>query len=240
MSVTRAPRLAAGGALLVLLWIAVYWAWEPRTNTVSFQRTLDVPSAADEAFSDLPEVDVAEVIEILQGSAAEPAPTALQPIVDPTLPRDPLLADTGQPQVEPTNPPPVRPGVIEHIVRRGDTLEAIATRYYADGSLWTVLARENPFITPDKLVVGTVLRVPSAETVRREASMPSTVPRDAQYVVKPGDTLSRISQVVYGTSRHTETLFQSNRKLLNSPDDLKPGQVLVIPPLEALDGKAPR
>lgn len=240
MSVTGAPRLAAGGALLVLLWIAVYWAWEPRTNTVSFQRTLEVPVATNEEPVDVPQVDLPGVIEILQGGAADAASSAAQTIVDPTLPRDPLLADTGQPQLGPVDAQPQRLGVIEHIVRRGDTLEAIATRYYSDGSLWTVLARENPFITPDKLAVGTVLRVPSAETVRREASMPTTVPRDAQYVVKPGDTLSKISQIVYGTSRHTETLFQSNRKLLNSPDDLKPGQVLVIPPLEALDGKAPR
>ena len=49
------------------------------------------------------------------------------------------------------------------------------------------------------------------------------------YIVKSGDTLSRISREVYGTSTRYMDIFNANRELLRSPADLKPGQKLRIP-----------
>jgi LysM repeat protein len=49
------------------------------------------------------------------------------------------------------------------------------------------------------------------------------------YTVQAGDTLSRISDRVYGTSGRWMDIFQANRDQLPSPNALKPGQVLRIP-----------
>mgnify|MGYP006271238491 FL=1 len=50
------------------------------------------------------------------------------------------------------------------------------------------------------------------------------------YEVRPGDTLSSISRTVYGTGARWEEIFEANRDLLRSPDDLRVGQRLRIPP----------
>ena len=49
------------------------------------------------------------------------------------------------------------------------------------------------------------------------------------YTVKSGDTLSRISREVYGTSTRYMDIFNANREVLRSPADLRPGQTLRIP-----------
>lgn len=55
------------------------------------------------------------------------------------------------------------------------------------------------------------------------ASTPQT------YTVETGDTLSRISAKVYGSSNRWMDIFQANRDQLPSPNALQPGQVLQIP-----------
>ncbi|MGE9289815.1 MAG: LysM peptidoglycan-binding domain-containing protein [Puniceicoccales bacterium] len=52
----------------------------------------------------------------------------------------------------------------------------------------------------------------------------------AVYVVQPGDTLSSIARKVFGSSARWEEIFQANRDLLRSPNDLRVGQELQIPP----------
>jgi nucleoid-associated protein YgaU len=52
---------------------------------------------------------------------------------------------------------------------------------------------------------------------------------EAKYVVEAGDTLSRISEKVYGTPHRWKDIFQANRNVLPSPSSLKIGKQLVIP-----------
>jgi tetratricopeptide (TPR) repeat protein len=49
------------------------------------------------------------------------------------------------------------------------------------------------------------------------------------YIVQEGDTLSRISARVYGSSGRWMDIFQANRDQLPSPNALRPGQELRIP-----------
>ncbi len=51
------------------------------------------------------------------------------------------------------------------------------------------------------------------------------------YIVKSGDTLSRISRKFYGSSKHYRHIMNANKKLLKTAKDLKPGQQLTIPSL---------
>ncbi len=49
------------------------------------------------------------------------------------------------------------------------------------------------------------------------------------HTVGEGETLSGISQIYYGTASGWQKIYVANRKLLNSPDRIRPGMRLIIP-----------
>ena len=49
------------------------------------------------------------------------------------------------------------------------------------------------------------------------------------YTVQPGDSLSKISKQFYGDANQYMKIFQANREQLNNPNEIRPGQQLVIP-----------
>ncbi len=49
------------------------------------------------------------------------------------------------------------------------------------------------------------------------------------YVVRKGDTLSKISKIYYGSPNKWYKIYEANRDLLDNPDVLKPGIKLRIP-----------
>ncbi|MGH9629101.1 MAG: LysM peptidoglycan-binding domain-containing protein [Bryobacteraceae bacterium] len=50
------------------------------------------------------------------------------------------------------------------------------------------------------------------------------------YTVKPGDTLTKISEQFYGDTSEYMHIFNANQDKLKDPDKIQPGQVLTIPP----------
>jgi nucleoid-associated protein YgaU len=71
------------------------------------------------------------------------------------------------------------------------------------------------------------------------ANVPKQVKPDLPkvYVVQAGDNLAKIAQKFYGSAIGNKTInvmriFEANRKLLKSPDDISVGQKLVIPLLK--------
>jgi nucleoid-associated protein YgaU len=67
---------------------------------------------------------------------------------------------------------------------------------------------------------------------------PVKPPRPKIYVVAAGDSLAVIAQKFYGPVQgnkrtNINRIFQANRKLLTSPDEIYVGQKLTIPPLSA-------
>jgi nucleoid-associated protein YgaU len=49
------------------------------------------------------------------------------------------------------------------------------------------------------------------------------------YTVQPGDSLSTISQNIYGSPGQYMKIFEANRDQLADPNKIKTGQVLKIP-----------
>jgi LysM repeat protein len=49
------------------------------------------------------------------------------------------------------------------------------------------------------------------------------------YTVRPGDSLSKISQEYYGSANQYMRIFEANRDKLTDPDKIRPGMELVIP-----------
>lgn len=49
------------------------------------------------------------------------------------------------------------------------------------------------------------------------------------YEVQSGDTLSAIAKKQYGDAGAYDRIFEANRPMLKDPDEIYPGQVLIIP-----------
>ncbi|MCM8781059.1 MAG: LysM peptidoglycan-binding domain-containing protein, partial [Candidatus Omnitrophica bacterium] len=50
-----------------------------------------------------------------------------------------------------------------------------------------------------------------------------------RYTVQPQDTLQKISQKFYGTTKKWNKIYEANKDTLKSPDKIYPGQILEIP-----------
>lgn len=59
--------------------------------------------------------------------------------------------------------------------------------------------------------------------------------RTEQYTVQKGDTLQKISQKFYGTTRKWKKIFEMNKGRLKGENKIYPGQVLDIP-VESISG----
>jgi LysM domain len=96
-------------------------------------------------------------------------------LVTPAAPRSAVTAPpavllAAEPNPE-TIPPPVPPWRL-HRVEEGETLFSLAYRYYGDGSRSWFLFRANrqQLMAPDRLPPGTVLRVPTFDSVFPEGA----------------------------------------------------------------------
>jgi nucleoid-associated protein YgaU len=114
----------------------------------------------------------------------------------------------------------------EHKVAAGETLSALAQRYYGTGDQahWMLIYNENRDVigsNPELIRTGQSLRIPRLQT---------TGPVIANHTVVGGDTLREISQRYYGTPDQWMAIYQANRDVIGpNPDLLRPGQLLKIP-----------
>lgn len=102
-----------------------------------------------------------------------------------------------------------------YIVRRGDTLIAIARRF---GTTVTAIARLNGLVNPSYIYVGQRLRIPGRQPAPRPPSC------GVWYTVRPGDTVSALA-LRYGTT--VWTIVSANK--LANPNRIYVGQRLFIP-----------
>ena len=71
---------------------------------------------------------------------------------------------------------------------------------------------------------------PTARPLPKESYPPAQAKATRTYVVKSGDTLQRISQEFYGTTRKWRAIYEANRGTLKKgPDVLQVGMKLDIP-----------
>jgi nucleoid-associated protein YgaU len=136
-------------------------------------------------------------------------------------------------------PPPPR----TYVVQPGDTLSSIAQDQLGDANCWPAIFLLNRGLirNPDLIFPGQVLTLPTSAaagtdsspsptdstTAGANSSACSATPR--LYVVQRGDTLSSIAQHLLGDAGRWPALFALNRAVLDSPDLILPGQVLVLP-----------
>lgn len=222
-------RLFGGLALLALIWVGVYWWWEPAAPSTPLDApiTFDHPPAA------------AVVEPVTRSEPVAPPPTVAVRNTAPAT-AEPPPRETRPPA--PTSPRPA-PAVIppefrEYTVRAGDTYASIAERELGSSRFASAISRANPFVDPTRLRVGRVIRIPldpnniQGKPVEGEqAPTPAPAPETIEYTVKSGDTLSGIAKSFFGSEAFADAIFEANRDRLTSRHALKIGQKLRIPNL---------
>ncbi len=211
-------RTAAGLVALVLLWIVVYWVWQPGTLAPNPAITFASDAAPHAAF-------IGPTIE-----EAAPGPVRDTPTT--------VVADHRSRVIAP-GPTVTPPAFRDYTVRDGDTFEIIARRELGQRSLWTSIAQANPLRDPRRLRAGDVIRIPlDPDNIQGTAATGRPNPDPISdldetpivYLVKSGDSLSSIAEAHYGSQRFADFIFRSNRDVLDSMDDLSIGMQLRLPP----------
>lgn len=242
--VQRPEKVAAGLLFLVGLWIAAYWLWEPNRPEISFghgpgELTLET-SGADP--STPVTTNPQHPPRLDQGVGAPPpnvdGPTQGLIKTDKSpelLPREPT-AKGSSPGPRPPQPEPavIAPEFEDYVVQKGDTFAAISTRFFGTPVHAQAIVRANPLMDPRRLMPGRTIRVPKdPANIQGKPVAPPAKGEEGQasvYVVQSGDTLSGISQKLFGSMKHADLIFQANRDRLSSPESLRIGQTLNIPP----------
>lgn len=143
-------------------------------------------------------------------AAPTPEPSAA-PAVAPT-PFDPLFA---------LPPCPDQPGCYEYLIKRGDSLSGVASRYAIPVS--TVLALNPEVSDPATIVVGQILYLGRDPFLRLPPC--ETVPSCSLYAVRAGDTLSTIAGRFHIT---VESILAAN-PLIEDANSIRSGQVIRLP-----------
>ncbi|MBL8875227.1 MAG: LysM peptidoglycan-binding domain-containing protein [Phycisphaerae bacterium] len=216
-------KIAVGLFCLVVVWIIVFWLWTPTEGKISFGAA-DGPKA--ELVSDVPPERPK-----LPHAVAEPSP-------GPTR-----LPQESAPQIRPAPRAPsggvIAPEFDEYTVQPDDTFASIALKFFGSRARADIIAKANPLMDPKRIKPGRVIRIPRdpaniqgkpttvAPSERVEAA---SAERGRAHTVVAGDTLTGISRKYYGTIRRVDLILSANRNVLNKAEDLRPGQVLQIPP----------
>lgn len=154
-----------------------------------------------------------------------------------------------EPQPEPAAPQAPNPD-FEVIVEPGQSLSKIARAHYATApvALVRALAEYNGLADEGSLRAGQTLRLPPIETLLPEsaaagsqappsiesASQPPAPSPDAELVVEPGQSLSKIARAHYGTAPVALVRALARYNGLADEGALRAGQTLRLPPLEVL------
>lgn len=172
-----------------------------------------------------------------------PAPVMPPPVVpEPTAPLPPPLLvppASSVPLPPPAAPPARELAPKEYTVQPGDSLSKIAARF---GLSTRELAELNGIKDPNKVRAGQKLVLPGyaaprADTPKPAARAPTARPPAAgegEYVVQPGDSLSRIAARLGVT---TQELADLNG--INDPNTIRAGQKLAVPQGAAKPAPAP-
>ncbi len=82
------------------------------------------------------------------------------------------------------------------------------------------------------MIIGNIKGVEKVEDESegsQQAGTQQQAERPRVYEVQSGDTLSAIAKREYGDANAYNRIFEANTPMLKDPDDIYPGQVLVIP-----------
>jgi nucleoid-associated protein YgaU len=103
-----------------------------------------------------------------------------------------------------------------------------------EGDQATIRGRANSQADRERVIlqVGNTQGVARVDDQLELAETAPAEPEGSYYEVKRGDSLSKIAKAHYGDAMKYPVIFEANRPMLKDPDEIYPGQVLRIPPLD--------
>jgi len=149
--------------------------------------------------------------------------------------RTPIPAAPVAPAVEPA------PSNEDYVVQSGETMADIAERKYGDPNKWTIIAKANKSVNPNRMRIGTKLVLPSASATTAAAPEAAVAEAPSQpaagvpksYTIQAGDVLSKIAKKFYGTSSAAARIQEANPEVLKDPDFLTVGATITLPEASA-------
>lgn len=240
----RTARVFSGLGVLVLVWIGVYWIWTPRdddsaipgvslTEPKDFEPVPGRDGRNDEGLERFPRFGEGDPSRfgIPEANASR----------SPDEPADAVPSNETPERASQTGGV-IPPAFDDYTVVSGDNFERISQKVYGSRRHAMAIARSNPLLDPRKLRAGDTIRVPrdpaniqgipvDEDGDAEDRPVPESAPQTIEYTVKRGDTLSGIAKAFYGSIRHVDFLYNANRGRMASKDDLRLGQVLLVPPL---------
>lgn len=146
---------------------------------------------------------------------------------------EPLAGVTTVPKADAgkTATPPAAPATTtEYVVKKGDSLEAIAMQHFGKKSAWTEIVKVNPGLTPTKLMTGDKIKLPPKTVLAAAAPATSPPPVTAkadEYEIRDGDNLENIALAKLGKRTLWRDIVTANPGL--DPARLKRGTRIKIP-----------
>lgn len=160
-----------------------------------------------------------------------PAPVNLD--VSPGVTRtQPAVSQTTLTPAPERRTPPVVAGARKYTVKQGDTLGGIAARELGSATRWTEIQKINDNLAPEKLRAGMTINLPAssgkvAKADERKPSQPARTSGGRTYVVRNGDSLSRIAARELGEAGRWTEIRDMNPGL--DPNRLKVGASIQLP-----------
>jgi nucleoid-associated protein YgaU len=132
---------------------------------------------------------------------------------------------------------PVQNAMAQHQVRlqnlnmQGDKLfmRAEAPTQEAKNRVWDVIKLVDSSYSSDLIAEVTVTASAQAPRTQTAGAGVSGGESSRTYTVQPGDSLSKISKQFYGNANEFMKIFEANRTRLDNPNEIRPGQQLIIP-----------
>ena len=132
---------------------------------------------------------------------------------------------------------PVQNAMAQHQVRlqnlnmQGDKLfmRAEAPTQEAKNRVWDVIKLVDSSYSSDLIAEVTVTASAQAPRTQTAGAGVSGGESSRTYTVQPSDSLSKISKQFYGNANEFMKIFEANRTRLDNPNEIRPGQQLIIP-----------
>jgi nucleoid-associated protein YgaU len=184
-----------------------------------------VPSAAVPVLPKRPHV-APPTFAVVPVPAPKAAPVVPPPRFAGVAPSKPAMISPASPSLPPAPPTSsVAPAISRDskiTVRSGDSLWKLSRHFLGAGSRWQDWLSVNPtLLDPRVIQPGTILVVP-------RVAAPASSGASAKVLVRQGDSLWKIAVTHYGNGAGWQCIATAN-SALGDPDQIYPGQVLVLP-----------